>query len=64
MIKTIKKLLIPLSLSSLTGCDMTGLVVKDEGKIVYTFTWTTILILFVATIIILWLIRYYIKNAK
>ena len=60
----IKKLLIPLSLISLTGCDITGLIVKEGEKTVYYFTWFSIIVIFVATIIILWIIRYFAKNAK
>ena len=64
MIKTIKKLLSPLSLISITGCNTTGLIVREGEKIIYPFTWAMIIALFIITIAILLIIRYFIKNTK
>ena len=58
----IKKLLIFASLIFISGCDITGLIVRDGEKIVYTFTWPIILVLFIITVAILWIIRYFIKK--
>lgn len=59
-----KKLLAFLFLFFISGCSITGLIADNEGKKMYVFTWAAILILFVISLIILWLMRYIIKNAK
>lgn len=57
-----KKLLIPLSPIFISGCSVMNHGSNKGENVFYTFTWPTILITFIITTAILWVIRYFVKN--
>ncbi len=59
-----KKLLIILSPIFISDYYIMNHGSNNGENVFYTFTWPTILLIFIITIAILWIIRYFIKNAK
>lgn len=59
-----KKILIFLSQIFVSGCNITGFIVKDGDKIIYHFTWVNIGLLLIITLVILWVVRHYLRDKK
>ena len=64
MMRTAKKLLVFISLIFISGCNITGLIIRDGEKITYYFAWANILVIFIIVVAILWIVKSFIKNAK